>query len=166
MAARKGPYAEESAEVEVLFANLEKLKGLTKKIQSSMMRLETSGKTVSDAIGPIHGQTQRLQTTNSNIDSIIAAIDRIREPLDQRNKEERILRSSPQKVGLTEYIASIDRTNQALANLRNSNLRSNQQAITELNALLKEGSQQLENVFRDMLREDSNPLEPVHYLTK
>ncbi|KAK5240781.1 exocyst complex component exo70, partial [Cryomyces antarcticus] len=65
MAARKGPYAEESAEVEVLFANLEKLKGLTKKIQSSMMRLETSGKTVSDAIGPIHGQTQRLQTTNS-----------------------------------------------------------------------------------------------------
>lgn len=63
---RKGALAEESAEVEVLFANMEKLKGLTKKIQGSMNRLENSGKSVQDAIGPIYGNTQRLQVTNSS----------------------------------------------------------------------------------------------------
>lgn len=64
---RKAAFAEESAEVEVLFANLEKLKGLTKKIQGSLNRLETSGQTVKESIGPIYGSTQRLQITNSSI---------------------------------------------------------------------------------------------------
>lgn len=64
---RKAAFAEESAEVEVLYANLEKLKGLTKKIQGSLNRLETSGKSVEEAISPIFGNTQRLQVTNSSM---------------------------------------------------------------------------------------------------
>lgn len=164
---KRAAFAEESAEVEVLFADLAKMKSLTKKIQSSMSRLETSGKTVQDAIGPIYGNTQKLQTTNANIDRVIMAIDRIREPLDMRNQEERIIRSSPQKVGLTEYVASIDRTRQALRDLKQSNLRSNQQAISDLNGLLKTGTQQLEAIFRDTLREAGvQPVEPLHYITK
>ena len=67
VAPRKAAFAEESAEVEVLFANMEKLKNLTKKIQGSLNRLETSGKSVQDAIGPIYGNTQRLQTMNSSM---------------------------------------------------------------------------------------------------
>jgi exocyst complex component 7 len=63
---RKGAFAEESAEVEVLFANMDKLKTLTRKIQASKTRLETSGKTVGDAIQPIYGNTQKLQTMNSS----------------------------------------------------------------------------------------------------
>jgi len=66
VAPRKGAFAEESAEVEVLFANMEKLKNITKKIQGSLNRLETSGKTVQDSVGPIYGNTQRLQVTNSS----------------------------------------------------------------------------------------------------
>lgn len=163
---KRAAYAEESAEVEVLYANLSKMKSLTKKIQSSMSRLETSGKTVDEAIGPIYANTQRLQTTNANIDRVILAIDRVREPLDMRNKEERILRSSPQQVGLTEYMASIDRTHQALRHLKQSNLKSNQQAIAELNDLLQIGNQQLESVFRDILRNGIPPVEPLHYITK
>ncbi|KAF1345268.1 Cullin repeat-like-containing domain protein [Delphinella strobiligena] len=165
-APKRAVFAEESAEVEVLYANLDKMKSLTKKIKSSMGRLETSGKTVEDAIGPIYGNTQRLQTITTNIDRVIIAIDRVREPLDMRNKEERILRSSPQQVGLAEYMASIDRTNQALRGLKQSNLRSNQQAITELTSLLQVGSQQLENVFRDVLQDGLQPVEPLHYITK
>ncbi|THW52146.1 hypothetical protein D6D21_01065 [Aureobasidium pullulans] len=163
---RAAAFAEESAEVEVLYANLSKMKSLTKKIQSSMSRLETSGKTVEEAIGPIYGNTQRLQTTNANIDRVIMAIDRIREPLDMRNREEQVLRSSPQAVGLTEYIASIDRTRQALGDLKQSNLRSNQQAISELNGLLGVGSRQLEDVFQNTLREGVAPVEPLHFITK
>ena len=66
VAPRKAALAEESAEVEVLFANMEKLKGLTKKIQGSLNRLEAGGKSVTEAIGPVYGNTQRLQTTNSS----------------------------------------------------------------------------------------------------
>lgn len=163
---KRATFAEESAEVEVLYANLSKMKSLTKKIQASMSRLETSGKTVEEAIGPIYGNTQRLQTTNANIDRVILAIDRIREPLDMRNREEQVLRSSPQAVGLSEYIASIDRTRQALRDLKQSNLRSNQQAISELNGLLSVGNQQLEDVFKNALREGAQPVEPLHFITK
>jgi exocyst complex component 7 len=90
---RNSAYAEESAEVEVLYANLEKLKVLTRKIQSSLSRLETSGKVVKDAIGPIYSNTQSLQITNNNIDRVNEAIDKLRQPLDVRAHEESIIRS-------------------------------------------------------------------------
>lgn len=86
-------YAEESAEVEVLYANLDKLKVLTKKIQGSLDRLETSGKVVKEAIGPIYSNTQSLQITNSNIDRVIEAIDKLRKPLDAKGREEGIIRA-------------------------------------------------------------------------
>lgn len=61
---RKAAFAEESAEVEVLYANLDKLQALTKKIQGSLNRLESSGKSVQEAVAPILSNTQKLQITN------------------------------------------------------------------------------------------------------
>lgn len=52
---------EAQAEVEVLNSRLEKTSQLTKKIQASLTRLETSGRSVQDAIGPIYSNTQKLQ---------------------------------------------------------------------------------------------------------
>lgn len=63
----RSAYTEESAEVEVLLANMEKLKGLTRKIQGSIQRLESIGQGVQDAIKPIYGNTSRLQVTNSSM---------------------------------------------------------------------------------------------------
>ena len=63
-------------------------------------------------------------------------------------------------------MASLDRTTQALGDLKRSNLRSNQQAVAELSTLLKTGTKQLEDVFREILREDARPVEPLHYITK
>ncbi|KAF2793461.1 exocyst complex protein exo70 [Melanomma pulvis-pyrius CBS 109.77] len=167
VAPRKGAYAEESAEVEVLFANMEKMKGLTKKIQGSLNRLETSGKTVQEAIGPIYGNTQKLQVTNANIERILDAIDRVRAPLTQTNKEERIIKAGPRKGDLRDYIASLDRTTVALSNLRHTNLRSNMQASNELQNLLKFGTKQLEEVFRDFLREgNGKTVDPLEYVVK
>lgn len=59
---RNVAHAEESAEVEVLYANLDKLKTLTKKMQGSLTRLETNGRVVKEAIGPVHHNTQSSQT--------------------------------------------------------------------------------------------------------
>jgi exocyst complex protein 7 len=163
---RHAAFAEESAEVEVLYASLDKMKTVSKKIQGSMGRLNETGKTVQEAIGPIYGNTQRLQAQNTNIERILQAIEKVKQPLDMRNREERILNSRPDKVGLTEYIGSMDRTNQALRDLKATNLRSNQNAIQELSALLQRGSNNLENVFRDMLRQDSQPIEPLKQITQ
>lgn len=165
-APRRAAFAEEAAEVEVLHANLEKLKLLSKKIQGSMSRLEVSGRTVQDAIGPVYGNTQRLQTMNTNIDRVLEAIERAREPLDMTKREERILMSRPDRVGLAEYISSMDRTNQALRGLKASNMRSNQQTISDLTKLLDTAIQNLEDVFRDMCRRDSQPIEPLGYIMK
>ena len=62
----KAVLSEESAEVEVLFANMDKLKDLTKKIQGSLARLETTGQSVRTAVGPIQGDTGKLQITNTS----------------------------------------------------------------------------------------------------
>jgi len=52
---------EARAEVEVLNSRLEKTRQLNKKIQASLTRLEANGKSMQDAIGPIYGNTQKLQ---------------------------------------------------------------------------------------------------------
>lgn len=93
VAPRNTPYAEESAEVEVLYANLEKLKLLTKGIQSSLSRLETGGNVVKTAVNPIYSNTQSLHITNSNIDKVNDAIERLRQPLDAKTREEGIIRA-------------------------------------------------------------------------
>jgi exocyst complex protein 7 len=107
---RRAAFAEESAEVEVLFANLQKLSSLTKKIQGSLNRLETSGKNVQTSIGPVYGNTRQLQQTHrsmtaaslpcrtarlteADIDNAIDVIERLKAPLDSRDQEEKIIRA-------------------------------------------------------------------------
>lgn len=164
-AARRAAFAEEAAEVEMLYASLGKLKSTSKKIQASMARLDQSGRTVQEAIGPVYGNTQQLQTQNRNIDRILEEIEKLRAPQDISSREERILRSRPEEVGLQEYIASIDRTNVILRNLKATNIRSNQQAISDLTDLLQTGTEALEVVFRDIVRQDSTPIEPLKQIT-
>lgn len=159
-------YAEESAEVEVLNANLAKLKALTKKIQGSMSRLNASGQVVQEAIGPIYSNTQQLQTTTRNIDRVNEAIERLRQPLDAKGREEGIIRAGPQASGLPQYLGAIRRVDKALSDLTVTNLRSNQQAISDFDNLLLTGVTQLQEVFRSTLREDAGQIEPLHYLTK
>ncbi|KAL9114459.1 MAG: hypothetical protein Q9227_001540 [Pyrenula ochraceoflavens] len=158
--------SEEGAEVEVLNANLEKLKTLTKKIQGSISRLDESGQVVKQAIGPIYSNTQTLQVTNNNVDRINEAIERLRQPLDAKGREEGIIRAGPRSAGLNQYFAALKRVDRALTDLSSSNLRSNQQAISEFNSLLTSGSAQLQDLFRATLKEDVRPIEPLHYITK
>lgn len=159
-------YAEESAEVEVLNANLAKLKTLTKKIQGSMTRLDVSGQVVQEAIGPIYSNTQQLQVTTRNIDRVNEAIERLRQPLDARGREEAIIKGGPQASGLPQYLGAIKRVDKALSDLNVTNIRSNQQAISDFDNLLITGVAQLQDVFKNTLREDADPIEPLHYLTK
>ena len=159
-------YAEESAEVEVLNANLAKLKTLTKKIQGSMTRLDVSGQVVQEAIGPIYSNTQQLQVTTRNIDRVNEAIERLRQPLDAKGREEAIIKGGPQVSGLPQYLGAIKRIDKALSDLTATNLRSNQQAISDFDKLLLTGVTQLQDVFKSTLREDAGPIEPLHYMTK
>ncbi|KAE8384948.1 Cullin repeat-like-containing domain protein [Aspergillus alliaceus] len=166
VAPRNTAYAEESAEVEVLYANLEKLKLLTRGIQGSLVRLETGGNVVKHAIGPIYSNTQSLQITNSNIDKVNDAIDRLRQPLEAKNREEDIIRSGPQNVELSQYLAAIKRVEKALVDLNSTNLRSNQKAISDFNTLMNTGAVRLQDLLRSKLSDHVNPIEPLHYLTK
>jgi hypothetical protein len=69
-------------------------------------------------------------------------------------------------VGIPDYIASIDRATRALAGLQSSPLQTNQKAISELSALLRFGAKQLEQVFKDILREESGRIEPMQFMAK
>jgi exocyst complex protein 7 len=157
---------EARAEVEVLNSRLEKTSQLTKKIQASLSRLESSGTRVQEAIGPIYGNTQKLQVLGTNIDGIIGAIERIRTPSDIKSNEEDIIRAGPDKSGLASFLGSVKRVNEALSELKLTNIRSNQQAAADLSRLLKSGNTQLESHFQRILQEDSRPLEPLYYVTK
>ncbi|RDW90438.1 EXO70 family protein [Aspergillus mulundensis] len=166
VAPRNTAFAEDSAEVEVLYANLEKLKLLTKKIQGSLVRLETGGNVVKHAIGPIYSNTQSLQITNSNIDRVVEAIERLRQPLDAKNREEGIIRAGPQMDDLSQYLAAMRRVDNALVDLTSTNLKSNQKAISEFTSLLGIGNSKLQDLLRLKLGEHVSPIEPLHYLTK
>ena len=73
---------------------------------------------------------------------------------------------SPQSAGLSQYLAALKRIDYALQNLNSTNLKSNQQAITEFTSLLNFGSQKLQDLFRSMLKQNVESIEPLHYLTK
>lgn len=159
-------FAEESAEVEVLLASLTKTKDITKRIAASLTRLDTSGKIVMEAIGPIYSNTQQLQVTNQNIDKVNEAIEKLRQPLDARGREEGIIRAGPKNSGLPQYLNALKRVEKALKDLSSSNMRSNQQAISEFHTLLSTGVNQLHDTYRQMLQEDANTIEPLHFITK
>ena len=163
---RNAAFAEESAEVELLRASLDKLTVLTKKIKGSVDRLDTSGQIVRDAIGPIYSNTQQLQITSRNIERINEQIEKLRQPLDTRGREEEIIRAGPQKSGLQAYLAALKRIDRALTDLNSSNLRSNQQASSEFHNLLLTGVTQIQDQFRAGLEEDASPIEPLHFITK
>jgi exocyst complex component 7 len=163
---KNAAFAEESAEVEVLLASLAKTKDLTKRIASSLSNLDASGRIVRDAIGPIYQNTQQLQVTSRNIDRVNEAIERLRQPLDARGREEGIIRAGPKQSGLPQYLGALKRVDKALNDLTSSNLRSNQAAISDFHSLLSTGVNQLNDLYKSMLLEDAKPVEPLHYITK
>lgn len=74
---------------------------------------------------------------------------------------------SPKKGDIRDYIASVDRTQLAYAEIQQTNLRSNQQGANEMNKLLQEGTKNLETAFRDLLQEgNEKPIVPLEYVLK
>lgn len=63
---RNAAFAEESAEVEVLFAEANKFDNISKRIKSSLARLDGGAQVVKDSIGPVYSNTQSLQTMNDS----------------------------------------------------------------------------------------------------
>jgi len=102
-----------------------------------------------------------------DIDSVIAAIERLRGPADSKNDEEQIIRLGPEKAGLSNYLGSIKRLSKALADMKASNLRATQQTVSDLQRLIKLGNTQLESHFDKLLRgETPREIEPLNYITK
>lgn len=102
-----------------------------------------------------------------DIDSVLGAIGRLRQPADSKNDEEAIIRQGPEKAGLSNYLNSIKRLNKALGDMKASNLRANQQTITDLQRLIVLGNTQLENSFDKVLRaETPRSVEPLNFITK
>jgi len=110
--ARSAAFAEESAEVEVLFAEAAKFGNISKRIKASLGRLDSGAQIVKDAMGPVYSNTQDLQRMNgsmiwvprpargwkltyarTDIDKILAAIDKLLVQTEDKGREERILRS-------------------------------------------------------------------------
>ncbi|OQU98228.1 hypothetical protein CLAIMM_04045 [Cladophialophora immunda] len=166
VAPRNAAFAEESAEVEVLLASLGKTKDITKRIAASLARLDVSGKIVKDAIGPIYSNTQQLQITSRNIDKVNEAIEKLKQPLDSRGREEGIIRAGPKASGLPQYLSALKRLDKTLTDVSSTNMRANQQAVSDFHSLLSTGVNQLNDMYRQMLQEDAQPIEPLHHITK
>lgn len=163
---KNAAFAEESAEVQVLLASLTRTKDLTKRIGASLSRLDASGKVVKDAIAPIYNNTQQLQVTSRNIDLVNEQIEKLRKPLDAKGREEGIIRAGPRNSGINQYLGALNRVDKALSDLTTTNLRSNQQTISEFHGLLSTGVNQLLDLYRSSLSEEDHQIEPLHFLTK
>ncbi|KAL8859292.1 MAG: hypothetical protein Q9178_004230 [Gyalolechia marmorata] len=163
---RNADHAEESAEVEVLFAEAAKLDAISRKIRTSSARLGGAGQLAKDVVRPAFGETHSLQIMNENIDKLLDAIDKMLVPSEDKEREERIIRAGPHPDGIKDYLASLQRIGRALSQMSSTNLRINQQAIGDFNELLSEGSSQLQALYRSILTENLQPVEPLHYLVK
>src|SRR5690242_378353 len=110
---------------------------------------------------------QSLTSSCTDIDSVLSAIERLRQPADSKNDEEQIIRMGPHKAGISRYLQSITRLNWALSNMKASNLRSTQQTTADLQRLVRSGNTALENHFDKILRAETPPnIEPLQYVTK
>ena len=67
LGSRQAADEEARAEVEVLNSRLEKTRILNTKLAASLSRLEGSGKSVQEAIGPLYGNTHRLQVLGTSM---------------------------------------------------------------------------------------------------
>ncbi|CAK7198254.1 exocyst complex component exo70 [Sporothrix eucalyptigena] len=158
---------EARAEVDVLSSRLEKTSQLTKKIEACLNRLDATGKSVREVAGPLSGETKRLQTLGNNIESVITAIERLRQPAENKNEEEQIIRVGPEKAGLPKYLSSVQRLDRSLNEMKASNIRSTQQTIGDLQRLIMSANAQLEGYFDQLLRaETPRDIEPLHFVTK
>lgn len=166
MKTRADVHAEESAEVEVLIAEAGKFDAISKQIKASLGRLEGGVQLGKDNMKSVYSNTQGLQVMNNNIDKILDAIDKMLGPSEDKGREERIIRAGPDRVGLPDYLASLKRVDRTLSAMSSTNLRINQQTIGDFNALLSEGNDRLQALFRSTLAENVQPVEPLHYITK
>jgi hypothetical protein len=64
---RQAADEEARAELDLLNSRLEKTTQLNKKLQASLSRLEGSGRSLQDAVGPIYGNTQKLQVLGTSM---------------------------------------------------------------------------------------------------
>lgn len=75
--------------------------------------------------------------------------------------------SGPDAAGLSSYLASMKRLVKSHNEMKASNLRANQRAMSDLSRLIQSGNAQLENHFEKLLRaETPRSVEPLHYITK
>ena len=164
--ARNAAYAEEKAEVEVLKGQVAKHEDFSKRLRGVQARLQGDGRSVSDSIGPIHDDTREHQIVANNIEKLIGHIEKMLVSGQDKAGEERIIRMGPNRAGLDEYISCMRRIDRALEQLNSSKMRVQQQTLGDYNGLLSEGISKLQDLFGDILSEKSQPLEPLHYLTK
>ena len=163
---RNAAFAEEKAEVEVLQARVSGHADLGKKLAALSTRLQGSGTSVTESIGPIHDNTRDHQTIANNIDMLNGEITRMIEQGQDIGNEKGIIRAGPGQAGLTEFLGSIKRLHRTQTKMSSSNMRVQQQTIGDINELLDEGSLKLQDYFRTMIAESTAPVEPLQYITK
>ncbi|MCJ1351940.1 MAG: exocyst complex component exo70 [Icmadophila ericetorum] len=163
---RNAAFAEESAEVEVMFAEAKKFEDISKRMRASITRMQANGETLQKYMGPGYNSTGHLHTVTRNVDDMLATIEKWQKPLEGKGQDEDIIKQGPIQVGIQTYVASLKHVDQMLAELNEKKLRVNQQTIGELGQLSKAGNSRLQELFDAILKEDIQKIEPLHYITK
>ncbi|MCJ1393902.1 exocyst complex component exo70 [Xylographa bjoerkii] len=159
-------FAEESAEVELLRAQAEKQRDFNKRLLGTLGRVSELGNSLKLELGPVYNDTQSLQTVTDNAGRLLNELQKQTRPLEGKADEERTIRDGPAAVGVQTYLASLKRAEDKLSNLKSTNFRVNQEAMSELGNLLNHGRQQLQALFESLLHEDANAIEPLQFITK
>lgn len=78
-----------------------------------------------------------------------------------------LTRDRLQQTTISEYLASMERTQEALTRLNNDNIRSNKQAAMEMTNLLSYGNKTLDETFMQILHANTkSSIEPVNLMLK
>ncbi|KAI1316867.1 exocyst complex component exo70 [Mortierella claussenii] len=150
---------EEAAELGGLTTNLNKTNTVSTKMVDILDSFDTRLASLEISVLPIHKSTQSLTRLAGNMNQTVAALEAILSYFDLAAQEEAIVARPLSTQDLSAYLQSIARIQEYLRTMSSVKLKAGDRVVQQLKRSLKVASGQLDDLFKQLLTQSSQPLD-------
>lgn len=154
----------DEVDVRVLEENLLKTNTLVDSMVASCHKISNSSYKAEITIEPISGMQRRMQVYETNLNNCLRVVDGIRDYAKVTAREEKIIRQGSEAVGLPAYVAAIQSVIRVNDEIEQRQLHSIPKVKEKAVDLARMGTSGLKENLATILKEESNPIDPVPLL--
>ncbi|AOW02722.1 exocyst complex protein EXO70 [Yarrowia lipolytica] len=154
----------DEVDVRILEENLLKTNTLVESMVASCQKISNSSYKAEITIEPISGMQRRMQVYETNLNNCLKVVDGIRDYAKVTAREEKIIRQGPEAVGLPAYVAAIQSVIRVNDEIEQRKLHSIPKVKEKAVDLARMGTSGLKENLATILKEESNPIDPVPIL--